>query len=81
MNPACASDMTFVKLNRGDVPEASKSTGRSTFDPRCADDRALQKDRLQQLIVRLEKAVPNTGLVYFRQPGHSGSQIRIETLW
>ena len=55
VNPACASDMTFVKPSHGDVPEASKSTGRSTFDPRRADDRALQKERLQQLMVHLEK--------------------------
>ena len=65
VNPACASDMTFVKPSHGDVPEVSKSTGRSAFDPRRTEDRVLHKERLQQLMVRLEKTVPNTGLMQF----------------
>ena len=81
VNPACASDMTFVKPSHGDVPEVSKSTGRSAFDPRRTEDRVLHKERLQQLVVHLEKTVPNTGLMQFWQPGHSGSQVHIETLW
>ena len=81
VNPACASDMTFVKPSHGDVPEVSKSTGRSAFDPRRTEDCVLHKEILQQLMVRLEKTVPNTGLMQFWQPGHSGSQVHVETLW
>ena len=88
VNPACASDMTFVKPSHGDVHEASKSTGRSAFDPRRSafdprrtEDCVLHKQRLQQLMVRLEKTVPNTGVIQFWQPGHSGSQVHVETLW
>jgi len=32
-------------------------------------------------MVRLEKTVPNTGLVQFWQPGHSRSQVHVGTLW
>ena len=81
MNQACANDMTFVKPSHGDVPEVSKSTGPTTFDPHCVDDQVLQKGRLQQLIVSLDKMEPNTGLIQFWRPGQSGSQIRVETLW
>jgi len=81
VNPACTGDMTFVKPSYGDVPEASKPTGHSIFDPRRVDDQVLQKGRLQQLIVRLDKMEPNTGLIQFWQPGQLGSQIWIETLW
>ena len=66
MNQACANDMTFVKPSYGDVPEASKSTGHSTFYPCRVDDQVLQKGRLQQLTVKME---PNTGLIQFWQPG------------
>jgi len=62
VNPACASDMNFVKPSHGDLPEQSKSTGCSTFDPRRTEDRELQKEMLQQLMALLEKTVPNTGL-------------------
>ena len=71
MNPACASDMTFVKPSHGDVPE---STGRSTFDPHRIEHRVLQKEGLLQLMICLEKTVPNTGLIQSWQRGHSGSQ-------
>jgi len=47
VNQACANDMTFVKPSHGDIPEASKSTGHSTFDPRRVEDQVLQKGRLQ----------------------------------
>jgi len=78
VNPACASDMTFVKPSHGDVPE---STGRSTFDPHRIEHRVLQKEGLLQLMICLEKTVPNTGLIQFWQPGHSGSQVHVGTLW
>jgi len=61
--------MTFVKPSHGDVPEVSKSTGHSTFDPRRVDDQVLQKGRLQQLIAHLDKMEPKTGLIQFWQPG------------
>ena len=71
MNQACANGMTFVKPSHGDVPEASKSTDHSTFNPRRVDDQVLQKGRLQQLIARLDKIKLNTGLMQFWQPGLS----------
>jgi len=44
---SCASSMNFGKPSHDDVPEASKSTGHSTFDPRHTENHTLQKGRLQ----------------------------------
>jgi len=37
--------MNFVKPSHGDVPEASKPTGHSAFDPHHTKDRRLQKEK------------------------------------
>ena len=63
----CSSNMRFVKPSHGDNPELPvQRISRSTFDPRPIEHQGeVDRDRVNNLISRVRKSMPSTGLQHF----------------
>ena len=63
----CSSNMRFVKPSHGDNPDLPiQRISRSTFDPRPIEHQGeVDRDRVNNLISRVRKSMPSTGLQHF----------------